>query len=143
MKQKTILLVDDDVDFVEAISSFLEANGYRVVKAHDGAQGLKLAKMEHPDLIVMDIVMSERTEGFFTVQEIRRNPELKTVPIFVVSSLYSKIADFGIEPDKGWLAYDEFFSKPVEIAQFLDKIRARIEEHRLAVAQPDAEGAQT
>lgn len=121
--EKSILIVDDDADFVEAVSSFLQANGYRILKAHDGRQGVKLARMELPDLIIMDIVMSERTEGFFTVQEIRRIPELKDVPIFVLTSLYSKYADFRIPPDSLWLAHDEFFSKPVNLSEFLKKIR--------------------
>ena len=124
-----ILIVDDDTDFVEAVSSFLEAHGYRMLRAHDGKRGLELAKMERPALIIMDIVMSERTEGFFTVQEIRHTAELKTVPIFVVTSLYSTITEFQVSPDSGWLAHDEFFSKPIDMPRFLEKIRQRIGRH--------------
>ncbi len=126
MAIKTILMVDDDRDFVEAVSSFLESNGYRVVRAYDGREGLRLAKMEQPDLILMDIVMSERTEGFFAVQELRRVPGLSTVPIFVVSSLYQSLPDFRIPPESEWLSHDEFFAKPVDLSVFLDKIRGRI-----------------
>ena len=123
---RKILIVDDDRDFVEAVSAFLEAHGYEVLKARDGKEGLKLAKIAHPDLIIMDIVMNERTEGFFTVQEIRRTAELKTVPIFVLSSLYSQVADFGIPPDSGWLAHDEFLTKPVDLPELLAKIQQRM-----------------
>jgi len=130
--QETVLIVDDDPDFVEALSFFLEANSFRILRARDGKEGLKVAKMERPDLIIMDIVMSERSEGFFTVQEIRRTPELKTVPIFVLSSLYSQVADFRIHPDSGWLAHDEFFSKPVDMPVLLEKIRQRLSRNREA-----------
>lgn len=123
---KKILIVDDDRDFAEAVSSYLEAHDYVVVRAYEGRQGLKMAKMERPDLIIMDIVMNERTEGFFTVRELRRTAELKAVPIFVMSSLYSKITDFGVPPDSGWLAHDEFFSKPVDMPALVEKIRQRI-----------------
>ena len=123
---RKILIVDDDCDFVEAVSAFLEAHGYEVVKARDGKEGLKLAKLAHPDLIIMDIVMNERTEGFFTVQEIRRTAELETVPIFVLSSLYSQVTDFGIPPDSGWLAHDEFLTKPVDLPELLAKIQQRM-----------------
>lgn len=123
---KTILIVDDDADFAEAIASYLRANGFQVLEARDGAEGLRLAKMRHPDLVIMDVVMSERTEGFFTVQEMRRTAALKDVPIFVVSSLYSQHPDFGIAPDKGWLAHDAFFSKPVNMPAFLEQIRLRL-----------------
>jgi DNA-binding response OmpR family regulator len=125
-----ILIVDDDRDFVEALSLFLEAHNYVVLKAPDGREGVKLAKVEHPDLIMMDIVMQERTEGFFTVQEIRRTPELETVPIFVLSSLYSQVADFGIPPDSSWLAHNEFFPKPVNMPELLEKVRQHIAERR-------------
>lgn len=123
---KKVLIVDDDADFVESISCFLEANHFTVIKARDGEQGLKLAKMEHPDLILMDIMMDERTEGFFTVQQIRRTPDLKDIPIFVLSALYSQVPDFEISPEKGWLAHDEFLPKPVDAALLLEKIRQRI-----------------
>jgi len=128
-----ILIVDDDRDFVEAVSAFLEAHNYVVLKAQDGREGLKLAKMQRPDLIIMDIIMNERTEGFFTVQEIRRTTELETVPIFILSSLYSQAPDFGIPPNSSWLAHDEFLSKPVNMPDLLEKVQRRMaERHRNA-----------
>jgi len=124
--QKRILIVDDDRDFVEAIASFLEANGFTVLKAHNGRDGVKLARMERPDLVLMDIMMDERTEGFFTIQEMRRQEDLKDVPIFVLSALYAQMPDFGNPPDSAWLAHDEFLSKPVDMVQLVAKIRQRI-----------------
>ena len=121
-RNKKILMVDDDLDFVEAISSFLTEKGYTVLKAYNGKEGLQLAKMELHDLIIMDIKMTERTEGLFVVQEIRRIPELKSVPIFVLSSLYDRVSDFKIYPDKVWLPCDEFFKKPVNLNNLLEKI---------------------
>lgn len=126
-QQKRILIVDDDADFVEALSVFLQSHGFLTLIAHDGAEGLKLARMERPDLIFMDIVMDERTEGFFAVQEIRRTEELRNVPVFVLSSLYSTGTDFRIQPEAGWLAHDEFISKPPDMPALLEKIRRRLE----------------
>ncbi len=126
--QKKILIVDDDADFAEAIASFLEANGYRVFQARNGDDGLKVAKAERPDLVLMDIMMRERTEGFFTIQEMRRTPGIKAVPIFVVSSLYSQVPGFRITPEASWLAHDAFFPKPVDPPQLLEKIRERLGE---------------
>ena len=124
--ERTILIVDDDVDFVEAISALLEVNGFTVLKAYDSREGLRLAKMGRPDLIIMDIIMSERTEGSFTVQEVRKTMELIDIPIFVVSSLYSGDEDFRTSPDSAWLTHDEFFSKPLNTLQLLEKIRQRL-----------------
>jgi CheY-like chemotaxis protein len=123
---KTILLVDDDADFAEAITAVLEAAGFRVLRAPDGRQALKLAKIERPDLVLMDIIMSERTEGFFAIQEFRHTPELRAVPIFVLSSLYSTVRDFQVAPESGWLAHDAFFSKPVDPKELVGTIRDRL-----------------
>jgi len=125
-----ILIVDDDRDFVEAVSTFLEAHHYTVLRAYDGNEGLKRARMDLPDLILMDVMMKERTEGFFTIQEIRRIPELKKTPIFIVSSLYSLIPDFRVTPNKGWLAHDDFMPKPLDLAELLEKIRQRLEQRQ-------------
>lgn len=129
---KTILIVDDDADFAEAVASYLRVNGFQVLEARNGGEGLRLARIHHPDLVIMDVVMSERTEGFFTVQEMRRTASLKDVPIFVVSSLYSQHPGFSILPERGWLAHDAFFSKPVDMPVFLEQIRQRLEIEEVA-----------
>ena len=124
--EKRILIVDDDHDFAEAISCFLELNGFKVFQARNGEEGIRLAKTKLPDLILMDIMMNERTEGFFTIQEIRRDPSFKNVPIFVLSSFCTRLPDFAVPSSGGWLAHDMFFTKPVDTAQLLDKIRQRV-----------------
>jgi len=124
--EKTILIVDDDADLSEALRFFLEQHGYRVTVAQDGREGLRLARLEQPDLVIMDIMMNERTEGLFTIQELRHTPELKHLPVFVLSALYDKEPDFRIAPEAGWMAHDEFFPKPVDMPQLLAKIRQRI-----------------
>ena len=87
-----VLIVDDDRDFTASLTTFLQSQGFSVLQAEDGKRGLALAKAEHPDLVIMDVMMNERTEGFFAVQEFRRTPGLEEVPIFVVSSLFAKTA---------------------------------------------------
>jgi len=126
MEEKRILIVDDDRDFAEAVACFLEANQFTVFKAHDGKEGVKLAKLQRPNLILMDIMMNERTEGFFTIQEMRRDAELKNVPIFVISSFCTHLPDLEIPQSGGWMAHDMFFSKPVDLVQLLEQIRQRL-----------------
>lgn len=125
MEGKRILIVDDDTDFVEAVACFLEADGLTVFKAYNGEEGVKLAKLERPDLILMDIMMNERTEGFFAIREIRRHPSLGNVPIFVLSSFCTRLPDFEIPSSGGWLSNDMFFAKPVDLKHLLEKIRQR------------------
>lgn len=123
---KTVLIIDDDADFAEALRAALEAAGFRVLRAANGREGLKLAKLEMPDLVLMDIIMSERTEGFFAIQEFRRTPSLASIPIFVLSSLYEKVAEFQVAPETGWLAHDAFFAKPVNPQELIEAIRRRL-----------------
>jgi len=127
MENKRILIVDDDRDFAEAVACFLEANNFTVFKAHDGKEGVKVARLQRPNLILMDVMMTERTEGFFTIQEMRRDPDLKSVPIFVISSFCTHLPDFEIPESGGWMSHDMFFSKPVDLVQLLAKIRQRLE----------------
>jgi len=124
--EKRILIVDDDQDFAEAVACFLEAKGFTVFRAYNGAEGVRVAKMEQPDLILMDIMMNERTEGFFAIHEIRRDPALKSVPIFVLSSFCTRLPDFEIPSSGGWLAHDMFLPKPVDTVQLLEKILDRV-----------------
>jgi DNA-binding response OmpR family regulator len=119
MEDKRILIVDDDRDFAEAVACFLEANRFTVFKAHDGKEGVKQARLQRPDLILMDIMMNERTE-------LRRDAELKNVPIFVISSFCTHLPDFEIPESGGWMAHDMFFSKPVDLVQLLEQIRQRL-----------------
>ena len=118
-----VLVVDDDRDFRESVSSYLKANGLRVVEASDGREAFKMAMAERPDVIVMDIMMDERTEGLFTLQSIRQTPELRGIPVIVVSSLYSSVKNFSISPERTWMSHDEFFPKPVDMQRLLEKIR--------------------
>ena len=125
-EEKRILIVDDDRDFVEAVACFLEVNHFTVLRAHDGNEGLRLAKLQRPDLVLMDIMMNERTEGFFTIQEMRRDPDLKFLPIFVISAFCTRLPDLDFPPGGGWLAHDKFFSKPVNLAQLLEQVEQRL-----------------
>lgn len=133
-----VLIVDDDRDFSESIAAYLRTHGFEVDQAYDGAHGLKTARLQRPDLILMDIMMGERTEGFFTVQQIRRDPQLGATPIFVVTSLYRDLPGFRVEPDPGWLAHDEFMPKPVDLDRLLDRIEARLG----SVSQPASQNSE-
>jgi CheY-like chemotaxis protein len=118
-----ILVVDDDPDFRDSVCSFLRANHMSVLEAGDADEGLRVALAERPDVIIMDIMMNERTEGLFAVQRIRRTPGLERTAVFVVSSMYSHVSGLSISPERAWMGHDEFFAKPVDMLSLLDKIR--------------------
>lgn len=122
-----ILVVDDDLDFRESVATYLRAQGFQVTEASDGAEGLELARRHPPDLVLLDIMMRERTEGFFTLQELRRDPALAGVPVFVVSSLYEDVPGFRIRPERSWLKHDEFLPKPLDFDVLLERVTLWLE----------------
>jgi CheY-like chemotaxis protein len=132
---RTILIIDDDPDFVAAIGHLLETCGYAVRTAPDGRKGYELAQAIVPDLILLDVMMTERTEGFFTLDRIRRTPALKAVPVIVVSSIYTEYPSFRVNPDAGWLPADLFLAKPADPERLVREVA------RLLSAAPPAVGA--
>ncbi len=121
-----ILIVDDDADYAESTTAYLRAHGFDVERVPNGREALKTARLRRPDLVLMDIMMEERTEGFFTVQQLRRDPALREVPVFVVSSLYRDVPEFRVAADPGWTAHDEFLPKPVDLDELLQRITRRL-----------------
>lgn len=132
---KTVLVIDDEVDFVRSVASLLEGAGYRVLGAHDSQEGMRLALLERPDLIILDVMITERTEGFFTLQALRHTPELKAVPVIVISSIYTEYPGFGVRPEADWLPADLFLAKPVDPERLIREVE------RLAGPPTDREGA--
>ncbi len=124
---KKVLIIDDDPDFVSALEALLQSSGYEVIAAVNGKEGLQLAKTRQPDLILLDVMMTERTEGFFTLQEIRRTPGLKETPVIVISSIYAEQPIFRVSPEAGWLPANLFLPKPVDPARLLEEARKLLE----------------
>jgi len=81
---KRILIVDDEPDAISYISSVLEDNGYEYLSAENGEQGLELARKEKPDMILLDLIMPEKS-GMLMFQELKKDPELGRIPVIVVS----------------------------------------------------------
>jgi two-component system alkaline phosphatase synthesis response regulator PhoP len=111
---KTVLIIDDDPDFVRAVGHLLQSAGYVVTTASNGQEGLAQAKTVRPDLILLDVMMQDRTEGFFTLEQIRDVPALRTTPVIVISSIYSDHPVFRVSPESGWLPADLFLPKPID-----------------------------
>jgi DNA-binding response OmpR family regulator len=77
---KKVLIVDDDYEIIETVRFALEGEGYQVVVARDGNQGLALAERENPDLMILDMMMPKRS-GFLVLEKIRR---LRDEPLPVI-----------------------------------------------------------
>lgn len=96
MKQKKILLIDDEHDILEILSYNLEKEGYEVFTATNGNEGIEMAKQILPDLILLDVMMPEK-DGIETCQDLRKIKELqKTLIVFLSarSEEFSQLAGF-------------------------------------------------
>ena len=118
--KEKILLVDDDADFVSSTTDLLDAHGYKVISAGDGASGLELARREHPDLMVLDVMMATKTEGFEIARKIPACPELRNMPVLLVTGIRSEMKlGFRLEPDETWLPVSRIMEKPIDPATFV------------------------
>lgn len=86
---KKILVVDDEPDAVRMMELRLLHEGYEVLKAYDGAQAVKMARKERPDLILLDILMPVM-DGAKVAETLRELPETKNIPVIFVTCLFTK-----------------------------------------------------
>ncbi|HVN67147.1 MAG TPA: response regulator [Candidatus Sulfotelmatobacter sp.] len=81
-----ILLVDDEIEFVEMIAFRLaKTGGYDVVSAYDGEEGLRKARSEHPDLIILDIWMPKK-DGYQVIKELKGSEETARIPVIFLAA---------------------------------------------------------
>ncbi len=121
----TILIVDDDPDFVEITTRILSAHGYDVLSAANGAEALIVMRQRKPDLVLLDIMMTTVLDGLSASEEMQSDPELKDIPVIMISS----IADTeyaAVFPSDDYLPIDEWISKPVRPEELLKKVRRHI-----------------
>lgn len=124
-----ILIVDDDADFAKSTKMILLADGYEVVIASDGKEGLRKVQEEKPDLIILDIMMESIFEGFSLVSSVRSDPHLsafKHIPILMVSSVRADTGSrftFDDAEDMGSLPEpDDYLDKPFKPKELLDRV---------------------
>jgi CheY-like chemotaxis protein len=82
---KKILLVDDDTAVVETVKFLLQTEGYEVVTAMNGEEGLLKANSEEPDLILLDILMP-KVNGYQMALSLERNEQLKQIPVILLTA---------------------------------------------------------
>ncbi len=99
MSQRTILVIDDDIDLVEIIRVTLEHEGLNVIDAQNGARGLELARSENPDLIILDVMMGQLDEGFQVAYELRKGETTRDVPILMLTAVADQTG-FDFDPKK-------------------------------------------
>jgi CheY-like chemotaxis protein len=121
----TIMLVDDDQDFLSMNRSILERRGLRVVAATSPRAALEAMGRERPDLVVTDLMMSDLDAGFSLSRAIKENPATAGIPVVIVTAASSQ-RGFDFRPrsaeDLAAMRADAFLDKPVSPAALLAKI---------------------
>ncbi len=119
-----ILVVDDDPDFVRLTRRILQSKGYEVVTAASGQQALAVMRKEKPDLVLLDIMMSYILDGLDVSREMAQDPQLRDVPVIMVTSLTGARAQGVMPAGSEYIPVDEWIHKPIDP----DALLARIED---------------
>ena len=106
---KRILICDDDPAILRVLQVNLEVEGYTTLLAHHGEEALEVAAREHPDLIILDIMMP-RLDGYGACERLKADPELKDIPVVFLSA---KAQQSDIEKGKTYGVAD-YLTKPFD-----------------------------
>ena len=113
---KRILIVDDDYEIIDAMRAALEANGYNVMVARDGNQGLAMAEREDPDLMILDMMMPKRS-GFLVLEKLRRSRPVPLRVIMITANEGSRHKAYA-----EMLGVDDYIRKPFAMDRLLESV---------------------
>lgn len=116
MAGKRVLVVDDDVKTVELVKLYLNRDGYRVLTAYDGVEALRLAREEHPDLIVLDLMLPG-IDGLQVCRALRQKSDVPIIMLTAKTTDQNKLT--GLE-----LGADDYVTKPFSPRELAARVRA-------------------
>lgn len=119
MSKQTILVVDDERDLLDLIEYNLKKEGFKVLKAENGEEGISKAKEHRPDLILLDIMMP-KMDGLETVEIMRKDDDLKKTPIIFLTAR----SDEKTEIDGLNKGGDDYITKPISTTKLVSRIKA-------------------
>jgi DNA-binding response OmpR family regulator len=134
-KQGYLLIVEDVPDILDLLATTLTFNGYRVVTALNGIEGLEAIQKERPVIVITDIMMP-KLDGFGLVQRLRINPETRDIPVIFITATYVKREDKEFALNIG---VTRFIQKPVDIDEFLKTIDELLNQNTPAALKPLSE----
>ena len=121
-----ILIIDDDVDIVDAIKMVLEANDYQVAAYYDMENVVDRVKSEKPDLLILDVMFPENPSGGFEMaRTIHEHEAFKNLPVMILSAINEKfkLGFSGADIDPEFMPVDQFLEKPVDTDDLVKKIK--------------------
>lgn len=116
-----ILIVDDDPDFVTATRIILEKHGHSVISADSGEAGYQCARVEQPDLIILDVIMDTVLDGVSTSQRVHDDPQISQIPVIMVTSIAN--TDYAeLFPTDEYIHINAFMSKPISAESLMRQV---------------------
>jgi DNA-binding response OmpR family regulator len=112
-----VLVVEDDPVILRLLEVNFELEGFTVLLAHDGAEGIELARARQPSVIISDIMMP-RTSGLELVQTLKADPDTKAIPIILLSAK-AQTGDLKTGLDAG---ADDYVTKPFEPLDLVERV---------------------
>ncbi len=113
---KTILIVEDDANIRELLHLYLEQEGYHIEVAQDGAEGLRVQKRCHPDLILLDLMMPVM-DGAQMIRELRTYSKTPVIVLTAKGEVFDKVSLLE-------LGADDYITKPFEMREVIARVRA-------------------
>ena len=117
-KGKTILLVEDNLKNLKLCKDLLGLRGYSVLEATDGEEGINIARLHRPDLVIMDIQLPVLS-GLEAVRILREKSETKSIPIIALTAFAMK----GDEERFLQAGFDGYIPKPIDTRRFVDQVK--------------------
>lgn len=125
MPESTVLLVDDDPVILKLLEVNFEMEGFAVLLAHDGVEGVEITRTQRPDIVISDIMMPKKS-GLDLVGELKSDPGTSDIPIILLSAK-AQIADVRAGVDAG---ADDYVTKPFEPLDLVDRVNRLLDGRR-------------
>jgi two-component system alkaline phosphatase synthesis response regulator PhoP len=132
-KMAEILIIEDEKDIVESLEYNLKKEGYRVSKAYDGLNGLRLAEEKVPSLVLLDLMLPG-LDGLEVCRRIKKNPKTAAVPVIMLTAKGSETDKVvGLE-----LGADDYIVKPFSIKELIARIKTILRRYEKPAEKPAA-----
>jgi DNA-binding response OmpR family regulator len=121
----TVLVIDDDPVILELLRVNFEIEGFDVLTAHDGDEGLELAQSSHPDVVISDIMMPRR-DGLQLLSDLKGDPRTEGLPVILLSAKAQKSeVQHGLD-----LGADDYITKPFDPIKLIERLNAVVDKPR-------------
>lgn len=132
MATERVLVIDDDPDLQLALTCILKRAGYEVISCATAEDGLSAALRLHPEVILLDVMLSSPSEGFHLAYKIKEDEVLRSIPIIMISAIGARMGlDYAKELGSDYLPVEKFLDKPLDSKTVLGAVREVLSTRRV------------